>query len=146
VLAITRLDVVFRYVRGVVPPPGAEGESWWEAVWRAGIVGRRQKRPDAWEDRFIVGRRDLVLSLASLEDRFPASFQRLGNQSWPEKHIAAHLERAGATHTPARAGPFFEHFVVIRGFRQNKRKYAAGYIQAPAPDEVGRVVGGRGRR
>lgn len=130
VLAVTRIYVLFECIRGIRVAPAAQERhrSWWEAVSNAGAIGRRRLRPDVWEDRFIIGRRDVILSLADLEARFPESFREHGNQSWPERHIAAHFERLGTLHTSKRAGPFFDEFVQISGFVQNRRKYSAAYM------------------
>ncbi|KAJ1616432.1 hypothetical protein T492DRAFT_1106777, partial [Pavlovales sp. CCMP2436] len=151
-VVVTRFDIVFHYVRGLVLPPAlrqqlAAGDSparspgtastdmdgWLQAVWEAGVVGRRRKRQAAWEDRFIIGRAASVYRLAALPTRFVGVFRQLGNQSWPEVHIALLLDAVGATNRSARQGPFFDDFVRLSGFRQNKLKYRADYIKLP-PD------------
>ncbi|KAG8462642.1 hypothetical protein KFE25_004618 [Diacronema lutheri] len=131
-VVVTRVDIFFRYVRGIYQPRPPAPAGWWAAVHAAGLIGRRRKRAVCWEDRLILGRREPVFALERLAGRFADTFRALGEQSWPEKHIALLFEdvaRDAGVNTSARTGPFFDDYVRFFGFHQNKAKYRADYIR-----------------
>jgi hypothetical protein len=151
---ISRADLFFHYVRGLVPPrapqllPGAPPRAprgWLQAVAEAGAIGRRKRRAGAWEDRLLAGRREFLFALARLPEVFLRRFRALGDQSWPEVHIALLLAEAGATRNrSASRGPFFEDYVRLSGFRQNKAKYRPDYIKLPAAELADAPAAGEG--
>jgi hypothetical protein len=131
-VAITRIDVFFYHLR--ILPPVAPDLSWYQSVVRARIIGRRKAHKPMWEDRFVIGTHDEMLSMTQLVAGFAGSFQRLGNQSYPEAQLYLHFQAVlQLPRRGAKTRPPFEAFAQIEGFRQNKKKFARFFIQPP-PD------------
>lgn len=132
-IAVTRIDVFFYFLKAL-PPFGLPG-SWYDSVVQARVVGRRSAHKPLWEDRFIIGRRDDMLTMGQLTRHFVRNFIRLGNLSYPEAQVYAHFaedvlkipRRERKTRRP------FEAYLQIEGFRQNKGKFRRWFI-VPPPD------------
>jgi hypothetical protein len=138
-IALARVDVFFHNVKLRPWPPG---RSWLADVAKAGLVARRKAHKPQWEDRFIIGVPAQVRVLEALADRpaFAARFRQLGNQAYPEAQILLVVSRSGLVRTSQYSGPFFTQFADIEGFRQNKNKFRAHFINVSAIAEAGAIA------
>jgi hypothetical protein len=130
-IACTRVDVFFYFIRAQ-PMAGPAG-SWFEAVARARVVGRRKAHKPMWEDRFVIGLRAEMLSLVDLERNFARVFFKLGAMCYPEVQLLVHFTKLlGLTGRAAvaRTTPF-ETFLTVEGFKQNKKKFARFFVSPP---------------
>ncbi|KAG8468051.1 hypothetical protein KFE25_007103 [Diacronema lutheri] len=131
-IGVTRMDVFFYFLRAL-PPFGAP-DSWYESVQRARVIGKRSAHKPLWEDRFVLGRRDEMLTMGQLVQKLAHNFVRLGNLSYPEAQLHAHfaddvLRIPGRKRKALRP---FEAYMAIEGFKQNKGKFRKFFIEPPA--------------